>query len=179
MESGKKEPPRNSATPHGTMDNGKKGITGRRGTWRNPAEHDGTPRITNRRPLRPQIHLCVAVFPLLPLSFPLPPFPDTRRFGGFETIGVGWRAKYMSDGKGQWAQWTTAEPHGTWRDPTEHQQEGLTPSNSPIFLCFRASDSLVFSFPHPFPHNQRFGGFETPGSGWRVEYRGEEKGHRE
>ena len=42
--------------------------------------------------------------------------------------------------------------------------------------CFPTFDLLVPALPPPFPSTHRFGGFETPGIGWWVGYRGEEKG---
>ena len=44
------------------------------------------------------------------------------------------------------------------------------------FFGFRTFAPLVS--PSPFPDTQSFGGFATPGIGWRSAYRGAEKGHR-
>ena len=146
---------------------------GRRGNWRTPTEPDGTPRNTDRRALRPQIHLFVAVFALLPLSFPLPlpTFPNTQRFGGFERIGVGWRVSYRRKVNGRGNSGSPRTP----ADPTELDGTPRSTKRKELlrqFHLFRVFNfaPLVFPFP-PFPNTQSFGGFETPGIGRGVEYR--------
>ena len=49
------------------------------------------------------------------------------------------------------------------------------PSNPPIFRGFCTFAPLVFSFPPPFANTQSFGCLETPGIGWWLDYRSEEK----
>ena len=95
---GRNGPPRRLATPHGTMGNGKTRKMGRRGTRRNPTEHGETPGSLTGGRYPPKIRL-FSRFSISPLSFP-PPFPNTQRFGGFETPGIGWRSERRSDGKG-------------------------------------------------------------------------------
>ena len=96
---------------------------GHSGPLRNPAEPDGAPRNLaepNGTPTGGHYTAKSACFSRLwrfrPLVFPLPhPFPNTQRFVGFETPGIVWRAGYRGEGKGQLAQWATAElGGGTW-----------------------------------------------------------------
>ena len=73
---------------------------------------------------------------------------------------------------------------GTWRNPSDPDGTNGTPSGgincalkSTIyfrFLRFFSSRPL----PSAFPKTQRFGGFETPGIGWALEYRGGVSGQR-
>ena len=85
-------------------------------------DNRGTPQNTHRAELRPQIQLfwrCLPTFVLLVCALH-PPFRNTRRFGGFETPGIGWRVGYRGEEKGHRAQWATAElgdaprNHGQW-----------------------------------------------------------------
>ena len=101
------------------MHNGKTGEMGRRGNWRNATEPDGTPRSTNRRALTPQIHFFASSY-FDPLVISSPPFPNTQRFGGFETTGIGRQLEYRSEEKGRRAKWTTAALGG---DPRNHGKQ--------------------------------------------------------
>ena len=156
------------------------------GTRWNPTEPDGTPRKLTKPHGTPkggnyQPNPLFRVFQFRPSRFPLPPSRNTQRFGGFETPGIGWWAEYRSEAKGQWAQWTTSGPHRTWRCPPETDGTPTGGHYSPKsaymsrFLNFWPSR---FPSPPRSPNTQRFGGFGTPGIGWRAGYRREEKGHR-
>ena len=121
----------------------------------------------------PQIHF-FSLFLRFRFSWPHPPtpiaqYPTFRRFKRLAFVG----AQYRREEKGHRAKWATAERGGPPRNLAEPQQEGLTPSN-PLFSRFLRFRS---SRPSPFPNTQRVGGFETPGIGWCVECRSEEKGH--
>ena len=163
-----------------------RGTYGQLEDWQNGpprklAEPHGTWRGANRRALRPQIRH-FRVFDFAPLGPPPPPFPNTRRFGGFETPGIGRWAEYRIGGKGHRAKWAAAELGGIPRivaDPRGTPQEANYALESAYFSRFlRTFELLVPPHPSPFPNNQRFGGFETPGIGWWADYRIEEKGQR-
>ena len=111
--SGRNGPPPHLATPHGIVGNGKTGKMGRRGNWRNPAEHDETHGTLTGGHYAPKSTFFSSLLPFRSSRFRLSPFPDTRRFGGFEMPGIGWWVEYRIEAKGQLAQWATAEPHGT------------------------------------------------------------------
>ena len=63
-----------------------------------------TPRNTNSRPFRSQIHFYWPFFLFCSSRFPPPSFrpTNTRRFGGFETFRTGWVARKGGDPSGKW-----------------------------------------------------------------------------
>ena len=164
------------------------GAMDHRGTWRIPtelwttgtqtqraaSEPGGTQRNTNRKALRPQIYLFSRFSHFGPPRFPFSS-PNTQRFGGFETLSIGWRVEYRSEEKGQRAQWTTAEPDGA---PQNDNRAVLSPEIhlfvGVFALCALSFDPCLI----PSPSSQSFGGSETPFFGGRAEYRREEKCHR-
>ena len=88
--------PRNLTTPHETMGKRNTSTSGRRESWRNLTDPYGTP-LGGRYALESTFFRTLGT--LGPLVLPFPPFPNTRRFGGFETPGMGWLIEYRSDDK--------------------------------------------------------------------------------
>ena len=89
-----------------------------------------------------------------------------RRFGGFETPCVGWRAG-CGGSRGGVAKMGRC---GTRRNPTGVPNKGIIPANPPFFPAisqYRVSRLITAS---PFPNTPHFGGFEEPriGSGRNV-----------
>ena len=65
----------------------------RRSNWRNPMGPGGIPRGDNGAELIPQVRYLCVFFQFRPLALPISPFPNTQRFGGFETPGIFWWAE--------------------------------------------------------------------------------------
>ena len=110
------------------------GTADHRGTWRGPAEPDGTPRNINMKELIRGVHLFLGPFrSFAPLVSPFPPpFPNTRRFRGFETLGINSGAGYRNEKKGHRTQRTSAELGGA---PRNHGQQAHKHSGPPRNLA--------------------------------------------
>ena len=111
---------------------------GRCGTWRNPAEPDGTPRNTQMAELPPQFRHFSAFFSISRLAFPrflsLSQYPTFR---WFRNVGYWALARKLERLKGKMGKRTAEAPGGApghLAGTTEEPNGGITPPNPPISL---------------------------------------------
>ena len=152
---------------------------GRNGKPRNPTEPHGAPRNANKRELRPKIQRFIGVFPILLFSISPctpPPLPQLLTFRWFRNAWYWLVVEYRSEGPEN-GRMGTMDNRGTPRNPEENHKRELRPQIH-FFRRFRPFDPHVPPFLFHWADIPHFGGFETPGIGWRAGYRGEEKGQR-